>query len=50
MFADDSKLYKIIEGIDSHTLQKDHHLDYISNWSKVWLLKFNISKCYVMRD
>ena len=47
MFAHDPKLYRIIEmPLDAEILQKD--LDYISNWSRLWLLKFNILKCYVM--
>ena len=42
MFADDSKLYRIIQNLcDTDTLQQD--LNYISNWSKLWLLNFNIT-------
>ena len=47
MFADDSKLYRIIQNpCDTDTLQ--HDLNYISNWSKLWLLNFNTTKCSVM--
>ena len=47
MFADDSKLYRIIKySQDVDTLQQD--LNYISNWSKFWLLNFNTAKCSVM--
>ena len=47
MFADDSKLYRIIwNPCDSETLQQD--LNHISNWSKLWLLNFNTTKCSVM--
>ena len=39
-FADDSKLYRIIQNpCDTDTLQQD--LNYISNWSKLWLLNFS---------
>jgi len=47
MFADDSKLYRVIK--DPHDiaiLQQD--LNLISDWSRLWLLQFNISKCSVM--
>ena len=47
MFADDSKLYRIIQNpCDSEALQQD--LNHISNWSKLWLLNFNTMKCSVM--
>ena len=47
MFADDSKLYKTIHNQhDTEILQRD--LDFISNWSKLWLLNFNTTKCSVM--
>ena len=32
--------------MDVEILQKD--LDYISNWPRLWFLKLNILKCYVM--
>jgi len=47
MFADDSKLYRIIKTLrDVEILQED--LNFISNWSKLWLLKFNTLKCTVI--
>ena len=47
MFADASKLYRIIRNpCDSEALQ--HDLNHISNWSKLWLLNFNTTKCSVM--
>ena len=47
MFADHSKLYRIIwNPCDSEALQQD--LNHISNWSKLWLLNFNTTKCSVM--
>ena len=46
-YADDSKLYRIISNpCDTETLQQD--LNYISDWSKLWLLNFNTTKCSVM--
>ena len=47
LFADDAKIFQSIrsEG-DYLQLQKD--IDILHNWSKTWLLSFNISKCYVL--
>ena len=40
IFADDSKLHRIIRTLeDVKTLQEDSN--FISNWSRLWLLKFN---------
>ena len=48
MFADDAKILKRIEGKDScKELQKD--LDKLQQWSDKWLMKFNTSKCKVMK-
>jgi hypothetical protein len=47
-FADDCILYRPIMGPgDCRTLQKD--LDSLSQWSRKWLLKFNVSKCAHLR-
>ena len=47
MFADDSKLYRIIQNpCDTDILQQD--INYVSDWSKLWLLNFNTTKCNVM--
>ena len=47
MFANDSKLYRTIKDPhDIDILQQD--LNYISSWSKLWLLNFNTTKCSVM--
>ena len=44
LFADDCKLYKSIKTVtDQEELQKD--LDSLCDWSKDWLLNFNIQKC-----
>ncbi len=48
MFADDTKIYKIIKTTDDcASLQGD--LDSLSRWSKNWLLQFNETKCVVLR-
>ena len=47
MFADDSKLYRITQTPqDVKTLRED--LNFISNWSRLWLLKFSTVKCTVI--
>ena len=47
MFADDSKLHRIVQTPqDVEILQED--LNFISNWSRFWLLKFNTLKCTVI--
>ena len=48
LFADDCLLYQTIKSIeDSIILQKD--LELLSQWTTVWQMKFNISKCIVIR-
>ena len=47
MFADDTKLYRVIkQPCDSCILQQN--LNWITAWSKEWLLNFNPLKCKVM--
>ena len=47
MFADDVKLYRKIEShTDFEILQDD--INTLCEWSKKWLLQFNIQKCKVM--
>ena len=47
IFADDTKVFTAVhEESDCKRLQKD--LDYLSDWSDRWQLRFNISKCGVM--
>ena len=48
LFADDCIIYCSISNNDDTTLlQKD--LDEISNWAHVWQMKFNVSKCVLLR-
>ena len=46
MFADDSKLYRIIKY--SHNVDTLQQYLYISSWSKLWLLNFNTAKCSII--
>ena len=47
IFADDTKLYgSVSTEEDRKSLQDD--IDKLSDWSDLWLLKFNTSKCSVM--
>ena len=48
MFADDTKIYRPIrDDRDSDILQRD--INNISEWSKTWMMKFNVNKCNHMR-
>jgi len=46
-FADDLKMFKVIKGTqDFQELQND--IDMLLVWADKWLLRFNVSKCYVL--
>ena len=48
LFADDCLLYRVINSVeDINRLQED--LNKLSEWADTWQLKFNISKCTVIR-
>jgi len=48
LFADDTKLYKVISNCnDQSKLQSD--LYSLCQWSKDWLLRFNVKKCKVLQ-
>ena len=48
LFADDSKCYKEITSPDDClTLQQD--IDSLLNWSEIWGMSFNTSKCKILR-
>ena len=48
LFADDGLLYRSVNTIgDTQELQKD--LTTISSWAQNWQMRFNPSKCYVLR-
>ena len=48
LFADDTKIWNIIRSeVDRLSLQDD--LGKLNDWSKQWLLRFNIDKCKKMR-
>lgn len=47
MFADDCKVYTPLSSrVDQQQLQED--IDNLCQWSKDWLLKFNVQKCKVV--
>lgn len=47
LFADDTVMYRTINSFTDHqTLQDD--LTNLSNWAKVWQMKFNVSKCHLL--
>ena len=46
LFADDAKVYRRIATIDVESLQRD--MDRLSEWSRKWLLSFNVAKCKTM--
>ena len=46
-FADDSKIFRVVNGPeDRNALQED--LRRLSEWSEIWQMRFNVSKCKVM--
>ena len=47
MIADDIKLYRVIWSPDD-CLQLQHYIDVLVQWSKRWLLLFNVTKCKVL--
>ena len=48
LFADDCLLYRVINSVeDINKLQED--LNKLSEWADTWQLKFNVSKCTVIR-
>jgi len=48
LFADDCLLYRTIQSSqDATDLQED--LLAMQSWADTWLMRFNISKCFVMR-
>ena len=48
MFADDAKILKrVVREENCRELQRD--LDRLNQWSERWLMKFNTSKCKVMK-
>ena len=46
LFADDSKLYGIKRKVGENSVQTD--LSNMEQWSKMWQLPFNVSKCKVL--
>ena len=48
LFADDCVLYRNISSY-ADCLQLQEDLSKLQHWEKTWLMKFNVSKCQVMR-
>jgi hypothetical protein len=48
LFADDTKIYKIIKDNDREALQQD--LKKMTEWSDQWLLMFHPQKCKSMKE
>ena len=47
LFADDTKIFREIASVnDSAALQRD--IDSLEEWTKKWLLDFNVKKCHVL--
>ena len=44
LFADDTKLYRVIEKQEDKLILQDD-LCQLCEWSKIWQLRFNIDKC-----
>ena len=47
MFADDAKVFRIIERHEDRTLLQDD-LDKLSAWSSKWLLNLHSDKCKLL--
>ena len=47
-YTDDTKLYTTVKEIDD-VMQFQHDLDSVAEWSNVWQLSFNFSKCKHMQ-
>ena len=48
LFADDCLLYRVIN-TEQDALQLQQDLNTLSSWAETWQLKFNISKCSILR-
>ena len=48
LFADDCLLYRIITTKED-AIQLQHDLDQLHEWATKWQLRFNITKCTIMR-
>ena len=47
LFADDTKLYKEISGLQGHEILQNDMFE-LCNWTMKWLLFFNSDKCKIM--
>jgi Reverse transcriptase (RNA-dependent DNA polymerase) len=49
LFADDAKVYSVINDVNFNSFKLQHTLDSIAAWADHWQLKLSPSKCSVMR-
>ena len=49
LFADDAKIYTIIDDFNISSNQLQHSLDLVASWADQWQLKLSPLKCSVMR-
>lgn len=49
LFADDTKVYRVLKDKDTNSNELQLDLDKMSNWTNTWQLCFNPDKCEVMR-
>jgi hypothetical protein len=49
LFADDAKIYTVINDFTNSSNQLQHSLDLVASWADQWQLKLSPSKCSVMR-
>ena len=48
LFADDCPLYRVIK-LEANTSQLQCDLDHLSQWAQTWQMKFNLTKCTVIK-
>ena len=49
LFADDAKIYTVIDDVNFNSSQLQHSLDLVVSWADHWQLKLSPTKCSVMR-
>jgi len=49
LFADDVKIYTVIDSVNFNASQLQHNLELVAPWAFHWQLKLSPTKCSVMR-
>ena len=49
LFADDAKIYTVIDNVNFSSSMLQHSLDLVESWANHWQLKLSPTKCSVMR-